>query len=138
MIFVDTTFWVGDADLNDEFHSSSHVAIEKLRIGQTPLAITTDFVIDETVTILGRRKGFGAREAAAVGAHLIASPRVFVVYVDEDILLEALGKYPSYGGKLSLTDVVSAVTMTRYAVKQILSHDADFDSVKGITRLESI
>jgi hypothetical protein len=52
---------VGDADLNDDFHDSSHKIIESVRTGKTPLGLVADSVIDELVTILGRRKGFGAR-----------------------------------------------------------------------------
>ena len=53
--------WVGDADTNDDFHSSAHEIIESIRLGKSPLGLTSDFVIDETVTLLGKRKGFGAK-----------------------------------------------------------------------------
>lgn len=108
--------------------------IEQLRLGRTPFALTTDFVLDETVTILGKRKGFGAQNAADVAVNLLSSPRVFVVYVDEGLLRNALKLYPIHRGRLSLTDVVSVVVMERYAVKDIFSHDADFDGLKGIRR----
>lgn len=138
MIFVDTTFWVGDADLNDDFHESSHAVVEALRLGETPLALTTDFVLDEAVTILGKRRGFGAGHAGDVGGYLLSSPRVFVVYVDEGILKESLAMYPRYGGKLSLTDTVSVEVMRRYRVKEIYSHDSDFDLVKNVRRRDSL
>ena len=63
MIFIDTTIWVGASDKNDEFYESSRPIVEAIRLGKSPLALTTDFVIDETVTILGKRKGFGAENA---------------------------------------------------------------------------
>lgn len=134
---MDTTFWVGDADANDDFHPSAHVAIEAIRKGRTPLALTTDFVLDETVTILGKRKGFGAEKASKVAESVLGSPRVFTVYMDEALLKECLRLYPRFHGKLSLTDVSSVVTMRQYGVKEILSHDQDFDGVKGIRRRES-
>ena len=52
MIFIDTTFSVGDADANDDSHGSSHRVIEALWAGKTPSALTTDFVQDETDTTL--------------------------------------------------------------------------------------
>lgn len=137
MIFIDTTVWVGDADLNDEFHESSHSLIESVRMGQTPLGLITDFILDEAVTILGKRRGFGASRARDSANAILASPRIFTVFVDESILKEALTTYPMFGGRLSLTDVVSTVVMKRYGVKDIFSHDSDFDSVKGIRRLTS-
>jgi predicted nucleic acid-binding protein len=86
---------------------------------------------------LGKRRGFGARAAADVGKFIIASPRTITVFVDESILKESIAAYPRYAGKLSLTDVVSSVVMKRYSVKDIFSHDSDFDIVSGIRRLTS-
>lgn len=51
---MDTTVWVGASDRNDDFHESSRSIVEAIRLGKLPLALTTDFVIDETVTILGK------------------------------------------------------------------------------------
>jgi predicted nucleic acid-binding protein len=136
--FVDTTIWVGEADENDDFHESSHAVVEGIRTGRTALAITTDFVLDETVTILGRRRGFGATNATRVAANIMASPRVFVVYTDETLLKESLLSYPAYSGKLSLTDVVSTTVMKKYGVRQIFSHDHDFDKVEGVRRAETL
>ncbi len=138
MIFIDTTFWVGDADASDDFHDSSHTVIEALRTGKTPSALTTDFVLDETVTILGKRKGFGADKAANVAERIMSSPRVFTVYVDETLMRESLKTFPEHRGKLSLTDVTSLVVMRRYDVRRMFSHDHDFDGLKGIERRESI
>lgn len=138
MNFIDTTFWVGVADANDDFHESSHAVIEGIRTGRASPAITTDFVIDETVTILGKRRGFGAANASKVAASILASPRVFTVYIDDALLKESLKTYPMYGGRLSLTDVASTTVMRKYGVRQIFSHDHDFDKVEGIRRIESL
>ena len=134
MIFVDTTFWVGDADSNDDFHSSAHAVVEAIRTGKTPAALTTDFVLDETVTILGKRKGFGADNASKVAKAVLASPRVYTVYVDETAFKESLRLYPAFRGTLSLTDVSTIVTMKAYGVKEVFSHDSDFDRIEGIRR----
>lgn len=138
MIFIDTTFWVGDADTNDDFHASSHTIIEALRTGKTPSALTTDFILDETVTILGKRKGFGADKAANVAERIMSSPRVFTVYIDEPLMKESLKVFPGHRGRLSLTDVASLSVMRRYDVRRIFYHDRDFDGLKGIERKESL
>jgi len=59
LIFVDTIVWVGASDRNDDFHESSRSIIEAIRLGRLPLSLTTDSVIDETVTILEKRRSFG-------------------------------------------------------------------------------
>ena len=137
MIFVDTTVWVGASDKNDDFHEPSRAIIEAIRLGRLPLALTTDFVIDETVTILGKRKGFGAENARKVGEAILSSPRVIVVFVEEVMLKKALEQYPKHRGQLSLTDVVSVVFMEKYHIKEVFSHDTDFDEIKGILRKTS-
>jgi predicted nucleic acid-binding protein len=89
------------------------------------------------VTILGRRKGFGYEKASKVGAIILSSPRVFVIYMDELFLKESLQLYPSFKGKLGMTDTSSLVVMKRYAVKEIFSHDTDFDSISWVNRREN-
>ena len=129
---------MGAADRNDEFYPSSYPIVDAVRTGQLPFALTTDFVVSEAVTLLGRRKGFGAQNAKTVGMGIITSPRVFVVYIDEDFLKEALNTYPQYKGRLSLTDVASTIVMRRYGVREIYSHDSDFDLVSGVKRRETL
>jgi len=136
LIFVDTTFWVGDADSNDDFHESAQKVIEAIRLGDAPVAMTTDFVLNETVTILGRRKGFGAEKATRVADIILSSPRVFTVYIDEALFKNSLEEYPAYKGKLGLTDVSTIVTMKTYGVREVFSHDRDFDRIEGIRRKE--
>jgi len=72
--------------------------------------------------VLGRREG---------------SPRVFVVYVEESILRRALERYPEYLGELSLTDVVSVVVMEKYHIKEVFSHDTDFEKAREVSRKDS-
>jgi len=136
VIFVDTTFWVGAADGNDELHESSHPVVDAIRLGRLPIALTTDYVIDETVTVLGRRRGFGADKAGKVGESILSSPRVIVCFIEDTILRTALKTYPKYNGQLSLTDVSSITVMEKYKVKEIFSHDSDFDKVHGVIRRE--
>jgi predicted nucleic acid-binding protein len=116
-------------------HSSAHEIIESIRLGSSPLGLTTDFIIDETVTLLGKRRGFGAGAAAEVGKLIAASPRIVTLFVDEGLLRESIMAYPRYSGKLSLTDVVSTIAMKRYSVRDIFSHDSGFDLVTGIRRI---
>jgi len=137
LIFIDTTVWVGASDRNDDFHESSQEVVKAVLFEKLPLALTTDFIIDETVTILGKRRGFGAENARKVGEAILSSPRVFTVFVEETVLKSALEKYPRYLGQLSLTDVVSVVVMEKYHTKEIFSHDSDFDGIEGITRRDS-
>jgi len=137
LIFIDTTVWVGASDRNDDFYGSSQDIVKAILLEKLPLVLTTDFIIDETVTILGKRKGFGAENARKVGEAILSSPRVLTVFVEETMLKSALEKYPRYHGQLSLTDVVSVAVMEKYHAKEIFSHDSDFDRIEGIIRKDS-
>lgn len=106
-------------------------------MGRTPVALTTDFILDEAVTLLGKRKGFGALKAAKVAENILSSPRVFTIYIDEALLKEALKLYPTYRGRLSLTDAATVAVMGMYGARNIFSHDRDFEEVEGIKRVES-
>ena len=67
---------------------------------------------------------------------ILSSPRVFTVHIDEVLFKESLKLYPTYHGDLSLTDISTIVAMKSYGVKEIYSHDRDFDRVHGVRRLE--
>ena len=91
-------------------------------------------MLNEVVTILGRRTGFGATRAAQAASIILSSPRVFVIYLDETLLKESLELYPAFKGKLGVTDTSSVVVMRKYGMKEIFSHDDDFDSVSDLRR----
>ena len=61
-LFVDTAGWMACADASDPAHARCCAARdEALEAGQT--LVTTDFVIDETLTLLRFRLGVDAAEA---------------------------------------------------------------------------
>jgi predicted nucleic acid-binding protein len=138
LIFVDSTFWIGDSDTSDDFHTSAREVIEAVRKGEIPLALTTGFVLSETVTILGRRKGYGSERASKVGWIILSSPRVLTVFIDEPLMKETLELYPAFKGKMGITDVSSVVVMKKYGAREIFSHDQDFDTVLEIIRRDKV
>ena len=72
-----------------------------------------------------------------MGKRIFSSPRVFTLFIDEALLIESLERYSKYKGKLSFTDVCSIVVMEKYGVKEVYSHDSDFDRI-GFRRKEGI
>lgn len=60
-LFVDTAAWMACADAADPAHARCRTARDRaLEAGQTLL--TTDFVVDETLTLIRLRLGVGAAE----------------------------------------------------------------------------
>lgn len=134
MLFLDTTVLVGAADLSDECHADGAALLKDLASGRRGTALTSDFVLDEAVTILGKRRGIGAKAAALFAERVLESRLVRCLYVDADVLAASLARYPRYAGALSFTDTVSVVLMERQGCEVLASHDEGFDRVAGIRR----
>jgi uncharacterized protein len=133
LIFIDTTIWASAIDTSDTLHEDGSAVLKALAEGKLPQALTTDFVLDETLTLLKMRGG--RPEAIAKGvAGIMSSPSVNLVYVDEGLFDAALRTYRKYE-RLSFTDAVTLVMMQKRKIKEIFSHDEDFD-IKGIVRRE--
>ena len=97
-------------------------------------AVTTDFVLDETLTLLKIRGGETDSIVKAI-QDVISSSAVTLIYVDEILFRAALSTYKKYE-RLSFTDAVTLTVMQQHRIKEIFSHDSDFD-IRGIVRKES-
>ena len=134
MIFLDTTVWVGAVDASDSCHPDAKLILEALIRRDLPLSLTSDYVLNETLTIL-KARGLKPKRVMDVMNRIMLSPKVQVVFVDETIFKESLPFYVKYND-LSFTDVVSLLIMRKYGVKEIYSHDSDFDKVDWVVRKE--
>jgi len=133
LIFVDTTIWASDIDSSDTLHEDGAAVLEALASGQLSSAITTDFVLDETLTLLKTRGGKAESIVEAI-QNIISSHRVSILYVDETLFRAALSTYKKYE-RLSFTDAVTLRVMRQRKIKEVFSHDSDFD-LKAILRKE--
>ena len=133
MIFIDTTIWVAAIDSSDELHEDGKSTLNALIERKLSIALTTDYVLDEVMTILKKRK-IPPKKIISVIESIIESPLVEVIFVDEQIFTEALKIFKKYE-KLSFTDSTTLAIMRKYKIKEIYSHDSDFD-LPGITRRE--
>lgn len=134
MLFLDTTVLVGAADARDDCHSDGKAVLEAVVTGKPGLALTTDYVLDETLTILGQRRGIGPAKAVDFVGRILSSPRLRLVTTDAQDVASAMADCAKIGGALSFTDVVSLAVMRRHGCDVICSHDTGFDRVKSVTR----
>ena len=134
MLFIDSTALVGAADRGDERHADGRALLTALASGALGQALVSDFVLDEVVTILGRRTGVGPARAVAFARGLLASPRVRMLYVEEDVVDQTLESYRRFGPALSFTDLTSVALMRRAGCTMLYSHDSGFDRVPTIQR----
>lgn len=122
MRFVDTSFWFGLQDRLDRRHEEA-VALAAGQRRQRLL--TSNHVVGETWTLVGRRLG----HAAAVGflARLQALPNVEVAHADEDLEADAWTWLRRHDERAySFVDATSFAMMRRRRLREALAFDGDF------------
>lgn len=118
MIFVDTSAWLALYDRKDQNHRTAREVAEYLRESRVPL-VTTDYIFDETVTIVRRRVGH--REAVAFGEALLKSSVVRLVEIDGVLRRRAWDIFVKYGDqRFSYTDCTSFVVMQHMGIIEFL------------------
>lgn len=123
-LFVDTAGWMACADAADPAHGPARAARDgALEAGR--LLVTTDYVIDETLTLLRMRLGIGATEAW--WAQVEGSPRVRHETIDALRAEKARGAMFRHRDKdHSFTDCTSFVVMRELRLKEALTTDRHF------------
>ena len=133
MIFVDTTIWASGIDASDTLHRDGAAVMKALASGDLAHALTTDFVLDETLTLLRTRGGNPKSIVKAIN-DIVSSSALTLVFVDDVLFRAALQTYEKYE-RLSFADAVTLTVMHQRRIREIFSHDQDFD-LKGILRKE--
>lgn len=123
-VFVDTAGWMACADRADPAHAACRAARDHaLEAGRT--LITTDFVADETLTLIRFRLGLSA--ADAWWQQLDGSARLRWERVDHDRFERARQIFLQYRDKdLSFTDCTSIGVMRELKVKAVLTTAGHF------------
>ena len=123
--FVDTGAWYAVVDKNDPDHKGAE---HFMRNNKTPL-LTTNFVFDETITLLRRRLGWSV--AKDFGHRLKDSGFVSIVAVrdeDEERAWEIFLKYKDKD--FSYTDCTSFAVMERLKMDTSFTFDSHFQTMK--------
>jgi uncharacterized protein len=123
-VFVDTGGWMACADRADPAHDACTAARDaSLEAGRT--LITTDFVVDETLTLIRFRLGLPA--ANAWWRQTDGSARLRWERVDSDRFERARSLFFQYRDKdLSFTDCTSMALMQELKLKSVITTDRHF------------
>ncbi len=109
--------------LADDRHHRAAVAF--LRATPRARFVLTDLILGELATRLAVRAG--PSQAAQVARGILASKRYEVMYLDGELLAEALSTMEDFGDKrLSLADCASFALMRRLGVRGAFTFDHDF------------
>jgi uncharacterized protein len=125
MIFVDTSGWYAMLAERDAHWQEARTFFAEVASGQFGAPLTTDYVLDETFTLLRSRVGLAAvRQLADL---LRRSPTVRRVRVGEAAFEASLTLFLSRSDKeWSFTDCSSFVTMREAGVRHAFTLDHNF------------
>ena len=123
-LFVDTAGWVACADAADPDHEATRAARDEALEARRVL-VTTDYVVDETLTLIRMRLGLAAAEAW--WAQVEGSRRVRHESIDAVRAEKARALFFRHRDKrYSFTDCTSFVLMKELRLKHALTTDRLF------------
>jgi predicted nucleic acid-binding protein len=129
-VFVDTGAWFAYFVRRDPDHAA---ATDWLRENRLPL-VTTDYVLDELLTLLKLRESH--RVAAAAGEALLRENVATVERLTETDFRAAWEVFRQYHDKAwSFTDCTSKVVMERLGITHAFAFDTDFEEFGTIVRV---
>lgn len=123
-LFVDTWGWMALAEPLDRRHAAALQCYEEY--SRSGRVVTSNFVLDETLTLLFRRLPFDG--AHSFSKAVLESPFVAVEAVTESRFRRAFELRRRFSDKpnISFTDLTSIAIMTELKMADILTADAHF------------
>jgi predicted nucleic acid-binding protein len=128
MVFVDTSAWFAISVPRDPAHLAT---LSWYRSNRLPV-VTTDYVVDETLTLLRSRGEF--ERAMIFGRRFFDLAELPIRYVDRSELRRAwdiFRDHPLRGW--SFTDCTSRAVIERMHIKYVLTFDHHFREFGGLT-----
>ncbi len=128
MIFVDTSAWFAAYVPNDAHYPAAdallHSTVERL--------ITTDYVLDELLTLLKARGEF--QRALVLGEQILHGSAARLEWVQPTDVLQAWQVFLTHKDKAwSFTDCVSRVVMERLGITRAFAFDDHFRQFGSVT-----
>ncbi len=126
-LFLDTWGWVAVADRRDAGHEA---ATELFRQAQrSGGAITSNFILDETFTLLFKRRPF--KDAWLFTTNVVQSPFIDIQEVTEARFFKTIEMRKQFLDKpnISFTDLSTMAIMVELGITDILTADRHFTQV---------
>ena len=124
MIYIDTGAFISRHLAKDQYHGPS-VAFWNVIAKKSESCVTSNFVLDETFTLLGRRGGYAF--AAQRARNIYASETIEIIRPGREDELRAIDLFEKYEDQdLSFTDCISLVLMQARKIKRVFTFDQHF------------
>jgi hypothetical protein len=125
LIFIDTSAWYAVEVADDVNHETACKFLAKIASGKHGTAITTDYVLDETLTLLRSRRDLASASCFIDKIRKSKSIRVF--WVDDGLFEKALDVFRKSDRKAwSFTDCTSFALMRDLSVSEAFTFDSHF------------
>ncbi|MFZ4774866.1 MAG: type II toxin-antitoxin system VapC family toxin [Terrimicrobiaceae bacterium] len=131
-VFMDTMGWYSLLDRRDAWHARSQALMRELGRNKSPL-VTTDYVVDETATLLMVR---GASRALDAFFKVVNdSAALTLAMISQPLFREAGAYFLKHRDQgYSFTDVTSFLVMRELRISNAFTHDEHFERA-GFARL---
>jgi predicted nucleic acid-binding protein len=124
MIYIDTGAFLARHLSKDQYHHQANTFWDFIQ-KKNEKCVTSNFVLDETFTLLGRRAGYSF--AAQRARNIYASESLDILRPSREDELAAIGFFEKYSDhRLSFTDCVSFVLMKIKKIKRVFTFDHHF------------
>ncbi len=129
MIFVDTGAWYASEVEDDNNHSHARKFMKnELASNAYGVLVTSDYVLDETLTLLRTRRG--VKSALDFANKVRKSESLQIVWIGNEIFDNAVQELSKYDDKkdqdLSFTDCTSFSIMQDLSITNVFGFDAHF------------
>jgi len=131
---VDTGVLIGMTDVDDGHHDVAMEIVREMDHSNLPTGRVTNYIVLETLNWIHDRKRH--QKAVETYERLNQSAGFEVLHAAQKDFTSALSLFQTYEG-LSFGDATIAAYMQREGIEYLYSFDDDFDTVEGITRLET-
>ncbi|MDQ7858692.1 MAG: PIN domain-containing protein [Armatimonadota bacterium] len=124
MIFVDTAAFLAVENRRDAHHNAA-LAFRTAALEQGQAFVTSDYVLDETYTLMRLRAGHAV--AVQFGEDIRASRVLRVEYLTSDVIEVAWRIFRGFADKdFSFTDCTSFALMERLGLEAVFTFDDHF------------
>ncbi len=132
-IFVDTGVFFAHHDRAAARHEAALSAMQTVLSGRYGRPITSDYILDEAVTLTRSRTG-RQDHAAAIANRILGRgqfpDRIELVTIEQRLLQRSLAVFERYDDhELSFTDASTVAVCERHEIDAVCSFDDDFDGI---------
>jgi predicted nucleic acid-binding protein len=128
VIFVDTGAWFAAFVPNDADHAAADIWLE----ANTEPLVTTDYIVDELLTLLKMRGEY--QRALEVGPLLLQGEIAYLEWVGQGDVRKAWTIFQQYQDKdWSFTDCISRVVIERLEIQTAFAFDDHFRQFGTVT-----